>query len=88
MYAIGSSCRLSDNARHRHRNRENDDPVLAVSELTRRLRSPRTNVVRLLATLEKNGFVERHPSGSGYQVGMRAFEIGTSRSSTRTTCSS
>jgi len=53
------------------------EPVLTVPELTRRLKIPRTNVVRLVATLEKHGLVERHPSGSGYQVGMRAFEIGT-----------
>lgn len=53
------------------------EPVLAVPALARRLAIPRTNVVRLLATLEKHGFVERHASGHGYQVGVRAFEIGT-----------
>jgi DNA-binding IclR family transcriptional regulator len=52
------------------------EPVLAVSEFVRRLGVPRTNVVRLLATLEKQGFVERHAAGKGYQVGLRAFEIG------------
>ncbi len=34
-------------------------------------------MIRLLATLEGFGFVERCPDGSGYRIGLRAFELGT-----------
>jgi DNA-binding IclR family transcriptional regulator len=53
------------------------NPVLTVSELCRRLKLPRTNVLRLLTTLETFGLVERHDHGSGYRIGLRAFEIGS-----------
>jgi DNA-binding IclR family transcriptional regulator len=53
------------------------EPVLTVPQLTQRLKIPRTNVVRLVSTLERHGLVERHASGNGYKVGIRAFEIGT-----------
>jgi DNA-binding IclR family transcriptional regulator len=52
-------------------------PVLTASELTRQLKLARTSVIRLLVTLEACGFVEKHPEGSGYRIGLRAFEIGT-----------
>lgn len=53
------------------------NPVLTASELARQLKLPRTSVIRLLATLEAFGLVERHPEGLGYRIGLRAFEIGT-----------
>lgn len=52
-------------------------PVLTASELTRQLKLARTSVIRLLVTLEACGFVEKHPEGIGYRIGLRAFEIGT-----------
>lgn len=52
-------------------------PVLTASELARQLKLARTNVIRLLVTLEASGFIEKHPEGSGYRIGLRAFEIGT-----------
>jgi IclR family KDG regulon transcriptional repressor len=52
-------------------------PVLTASELTRQLKLARTSVIRLLVTLESFGFVEKHPEGTGYRIGLRAFEIGT-----------
>lgn len=52
-------------------------PVLTASELTRRLKLARTSVSRLLVTLETSGFIEKHPEGIGYRIGLRAFEIGT-----------
>jgi len=52
-------------------------PVLTASELTRRLKLARTSVIRLLVTLETSGFIEKHPDGMGYRIGLRAFEIGT-----------
>lgn len=53
------------------------DPVLTAAEIARRLNLPRTNVLRLLVTLEEFNFVEKHPTGRGYQIGLRAFEVGT-----------
>jgi DNA-binding IclR family transcriptional regulator len=52
-------------------------PVLTTSELSRQLKLARTNVMRLLVTLEACGFVEKHPGGAGYRIGLRAFEVGT-----------
>ena len=52
-------------------------PVLTTSELSRQLKLARTNVMRLLVTLEACGFVEKHPAGAGYRIGLRAFEVGT-----------
>jgi DNA-binding IclR family transcriptional regulator len=52
-------------------------PVLTTSELARQLKLARTNVMRLLVTLEASGFVEKHPEGLGYRIGLRAFEVGT-----------
>jgi DNA-binding IclR family transcriptional regulator len=53
------------------------DPVLTASELTRRLKLARTSVIRLLATLEGFGFIEKSPEAVGYRIGLRAFEVGT-----------
>jgi DNA-binding IclR family transcriptional regulator len=53
------------------------DPVLTASELTRRLKLARTSVIRLLATLEGFGFIEKCPEAAGYRIGLRAFEVGT-----------
>jgi DNA-binding IclR family transcriptional regulator len=52
-------------------------PVLTASEIARQLKLPRTNVIRLMATLESAGFVARRPDAAGFQIGLRAFEIGT-----------
>jgi DNA-binding IclR family transcriptional regulator len=54
-----------------------EQSVLTASELSRRLRLPRTNVIRLLATLETFRLIERDRDGTGLRVGIRAFEIGT-----------
>lgn len=48
--------------------------VLPLGELTRRTGLPKTTLHRLLAALEVQGVIER--AGSGYQLGMRLFELG------------
>jgi IclR family KDG regulon transcriptional repressor len=53
------------------------EPVLSASELARRLKLARTIVIRLLATLEGFGFIEKCPEAAGYRIGLRAFEVGT-----------
>jgi DNA-binding IclR family transcriptional regulator len=52
-------------------------PVLNTSELARQLKLARTSVMRLLVTLESCGYVEKLPAGTGYRIGLRAFEVGT-----------
>ena len=54
-----------------------EQSVFSASQLARRLRLPRTNVIRLLATLEAFRWVERDRDGAGFRIGIRAFEIGT-----------
>ena len=54
-----------------------EEPLLTASELTRRLKLTRTSVIRLLATLERFGYVEKSPEEVGYRIGLRAFELGT-----------
>lgn len=52
-------------------------PVMTGSQLAAEIDLPRTSVLRLLATLESAGFVERAENGTGYQIGISAFEVGT-----------
>jgi DNA-binding IclR family transcriptional regulator len=54
-----------------------EQSVFTASELARRLRLPRTSVIRLLASLEAFRLVERDRNGAGFRIGIRAFEIGT-----------
>lgn len=51
--------------------------TLTASELARQMKLPRTNVLRLLATLESFGFLERAPGDYAFRIGLRAFEIGS-----------
>ena len=53
-----------------------ESTALSSSEITRRIGIPRTNVLRLLATLQGRGWLERTEDGASYRVGLRAFEIG------------
>ena len=50
--------------------------VLNMSETAKRLRINRTTLLRLLHTLEVEGFVERRPGGAGFQVGLSFLELG------------
>lgn len=52
-------------------------PLMNGSEIAAEMDLPRTNVMRLLATLESAGFVERAENKTGYRIGIRAFEVGT-----------
>lgn len=49
---------------------------LSAPELARRLDVPRSTVFRLLATLERMGFVERNEGGRDYQLGMAVLRLG------------
>jgi DNA-binding IclR family transcriptional regulator len=50
--------------------------VLNMSETAKALKINRTTLLRLLHTLEAEGFVERGPNGSGFQVGLSFLELG------------
>ena len=52
------------------------NPVLNMSETAKTLKINRTTLLRLLHTLEGEGFVERRPAGAGYQVGLSFLELG------------
>jgi DNA-binding IclR family transcriptional regulator len=52
------------------------NPVLNMSETAKLLKINRTTLLRLLHTLEIEGFVERRPGGAGYQVGLSFLELG------------
>ena len=52
------------------------NPVLNMSETAKALKINRTTLLRLLHTLESEGFVERRPGGAGYQVGLSFLELG------------
>jgi DNA-binding IclR family transcriptional regulator len=51
-------------------------PVVGVSEIARLADVPKSTAFRLLAYLEKSGFVDRR--GRGYSLGQRLFELGNS----------
>src|SRR5260370_33529709 len=52
------------------------NPVLNMSETAKTLKINRTTLLRLLHTLEVEGFVERRPDGAGYQVGLALPGVG------------
>ena len=51
-------------------------PVRNMSETAKVLKINRTTLLRLLYTLEVEGFVERSPDGGGFQVGLSFLELG------------
>jgi DNA-binding IclR family transcriptional regulator len=55
-----------------------DEDELGVTELSRRLALHKNNVFRLLATLEKEGYVEQSFDGGCYRLGVRCLELGQS----------
>ena len=50
--------------------------VLNMSETAKTLKINRTTLLRLLHTLEVEGFLERRPGDAGYQVGLSFLELG------------
>lgn len=51
-------------------------PELGISELARRLGLSKSIVMRLVATLRDEGFLERSHGSDKYRVGLAAFEVG------------
>ena len=50
--------------------------VLNMSETAKSLKINRTTLLRLLHTLELEGFVEWRPNGAGFQMGVSLIEVG------------
>jgi DNA-binding IclR family transcriptional regulator len=50
--------------------------VVNMSETAKLLKINRTTLLRLVHTLEAEGFLERRPDGGGYRVGLSFLEIG------------
>lgn len=48
---------------------------LGVTELAQRLRVPKNNVFRLLATLECRGYIEQDGRSGNYRLGIKTFEV-------------
>ncbi len=53
------------------------DDSLTLTDLSERLRLPKSSVHRLLATLVEHHLVERNPGTRKYRLGLRLFEIGS-----------
>ncbi len=49
---------------------------LGVTELSKKLRLPKNNVFRLLATLECRGYIEQDRHSGNYRLGLKTFEVG------------
>lgn len=49
---------------------------LGVTELSRKLKLPKNNVFRLLATLECRGYIEQDRRSGNYRLGIKTFEVG------------
>jgi len=55
---------------------ERASPQLSVAEISRRLGVSRTAITRILATLERPGFLERSATTGRYRIGIAACEVG------------
>lgn len=49
---------------------------LGVTELSNKLKLPKNNVFRLLATLECRGYIEQDRRSGNYRLGIKTFEVG------------
>jgi IclR family acetate operon transcriptional repressor len=59
------------------------NPSLGISEIARRLRMSPSTVSRLMTTLVERDFVSQDEDGTGYRIGVRAFEVGVAFSRQR-----
>ena len=52
-----------------------EEPVLGVTEISRRVGLHKSTVSRILATLEENTIVERHPTNGRFRLGVGVIEL-------------
>ncbi|MEW6381152.1 MAG: IclR family transcriptional regulator [bacterium] len=55
-----------------------NEKELGVTTLSNRLKLPKNNIFRLLATLSCQGYIEQNPVTGNYRLGLRCFELGQS----------
>lgn len=53
------------------------EPSLSLTDLAARVQLAKSTTTRLLAVLEARGYLERSPDTERYQIGVRAFELGS-----------
>lgn len=53
------------------------EPALSLTDLAARVNLAKSTATRLLAVLEERGYLERSPDTERYQIGVRAFELGS-----------
>ncbi|MGQ0572008.1 MAG: IclR family transcriptional regulator [Armatimonadota bacterium] len=55
---------------------DDGQPELGISQLSRKLGLSKSIVMRLVATLRDDGFLERSSGSDKYRIGLNAFEVG------------
>ena len=58
-----------------------DGPALTLAELARRIRLPKSTLLRLLNVLQQHRFVAKDPRSGNYRLGLKLLELGASASS-------
>jgi IclR family KDG regulon transcriptional repressor len=53
-----------------------DSPELRLTDLSERLRLPKSQVLRIVSTLEAGGYLDRDPETKRYRLGIRVFQLG------------
>jgi IclR family KDG regulon transcriptional repressor len=54
---------------------DQDSPVLSIGQISSRVGMPKSSVHRLVATLERLGFLTRNGHGNGYQLGPGVLQL-------------
>lgn len=53
-----------------------DTPELRLTDLSERLSLPKSQVLRIVSTLESGGYLDRDPETKRYRLGIRVFQLG------------
>ena len=52
-----------------------DRPELSLAEISTRLRTHKSSISRIMATLASEGFVDRNPGGKGFRLGLKIVDL-------------
>jgi IclR family KDG regulon transcriptional repressor len=53
-----------------------DTPELRLTDLSERLSLPKSQILRIVSTLESGGYLDRDPETKRYRLGIRVFQLG------------
>jgi DNA-binding IclR family transcriptional regulator len=56
---------------------QTEEQTLSVTEISTRMKLPKSKISRILASFRSNGFLDQDPVTKRYRVGLAAFELGT-----------